>query len=661
MIHNKGKFLQRLGLLALFLVAAGLTAALPAYTQAQTLYVDWRGECTGLTPCFPDIQDAVNMACPGDEILVFGFGVGSGTRSRAGGVYSEVNLGDMGSATMMCYPGDIKLGPYEPSDEIIIVSDTGNAVKSGPGFSGDISLSGFTLYGHTTAGYLSTTSGDVNLKDLIARGTEGTGIDVTSLTGSFTFSNLSSNYNGLHGVNLSTGGNVTLMDCTVNGNDQFGISTDYVGGSLTIQNCDIGGNNLGLNLHGLDPGGNFSIQYNNIAANTHGLNLWSDVEVNAKNNYWGASSGPTHPNNPMGAGDTIDDGANSGSGTVDFTPWLNALLKDVTSWVDEADKLNIVLRGSAGVNFGCFMGEVFVGDGPPGTGNEFCENIVEIELSGGSGDNTVDGSAVGDDFTGLTGIFVSLKDGDDTIYGSSFPDTIHGGPGNDELIGEAGNDTLFGEDGDDTLFGGAGNDTLKGGPGSDTLNDGAGNDTLDFSEAASGITIDMDLTDVDQEVDVAGNTVRLEGQFESFIGSGFDDAVFVDPLDVPRNMDGGAGDDTLHFDAQGVTATDDGTTIVAEGFAPVNYTDMETVNITNTATPTPTPTATPTPTPTATSTPTTTATTTPTPTGTSTPTTTATTTPTPTGTSTPTTTATTTPTPTGTPVRIYLPLILKGS
>jgi hypothetical protein len=102
---------------------------------------------------------------------------------------------------------------------------------------------------------------------------------------------------------------------------------------------------------------------------------------------------------------------------------------------------------------------------------------------------------------------------------------------------------------------------------------------LDFSHAASAITIDMDLTDVDQEVDAGGNTVRLKGQFENFV-------------------------------AQSAAVTDDGTTIIAEGFAPVTYINFETVNISNSPsiTPTPTPTDTPTPTPTATLTATPTAT-----------------------------------------------------
>ena len=37
------------------------------------------------------------------------------------------------------------------------------------------------------------------------------------------------------------------------------------------------------------------------------------------------------------------------------------------------------------------------------------------------------------------------------------------------------------------------------------------------------------------------------------------------------------------FDAKGVSVTDNGTTITAEGFAPITYTNFEAVNITNTS------------------------------------------------------------------------------
>ena len=274
-----------------------------------------------------------------------------------------------------------------------------------------------------------------------------------------------------------------------------------------------------------------------------------------------------------------------------------------------------------------------------GAGNDEIDGgSGEDELDGGAGNDWINGGTGEDWIYGMAGND-RINGGDhlDIINGGAGNDIIHGGAGNDHIEGGAGTDTIFGENGrdiirsgdgtdfidggadHDVINGGAGNDVINGGPGKDYIDGGIGNDiinggdgddivedfygddlivnrpgsddiiidhdgndTLDFFPAASGITIDMDMTDVDQVVDAAGNTVRLEGQFENFIGSGFDDLLFVDPLTVPRNLGGGAGNDTLSFDAKGVPWTDDGTTITAEGYAPVAYISFETVNISNT-------------------------------------------------------------------------------
>jgi hypothetical protein len=63
-------------------------------------------------------------------------------------------------------------------------------------------------------------------------------------------------------------------------------------------------------------------------------------------------------------------------------------------------------------------------------------------------------------------------------YVDNSPSTVTGGAGDDTLNGGAGDDTVTGGGGNDTLNGGAGNDTVTGGGGNDTLNGGAGNDTV---------------------------------------------------------------------------------------------------------------------------------------------------------------------------------------
>jgi hypothetical protein len=55
---------------------------------------------------------------------------------------------------------------------------------------------------------------------------------------------------------------------------------------------------------------------NDIVGNTRGLvNRDTAVLINARNNYWGDASGPTHSTNPAGTGDSVTD-------DVTYKPWL---------------------------------------------------------------------------------------------------------------------------------------------------------------------------------------------------------------------------------------------------------------------------------------------------------------------------------------------------
>ncbi len=276
-------------------------------------------------------------------------------------------------------------------------------------------------------------------------------------------------------------------------------------------------------------------------------------------------------------------------------------------------------------------GNIYINGYNPGTGALSAASVKWIIARGGGGDDTIDLSGVhAANFPHLESDSVKIygEDGNDTLTGSAFAckvdggngddrlvsgigdDTLDGGPGDDILLGYHGNDRLWGGSGNDTLWGGGGNNVLDGGPGNDTLTligsatplssdgrnaplpsnlggpniliDSEGDDTLDFSAAASAITIDLDLQNVNQVVDTAGNTVQLQGQLENLIGSAFDDGILLDPLGVPRSMSGAAGNDTLNFDAKGLAATDNGTTITVPGYAPVTYAGFETVHITNT-------------------------------------------------------------------------------
>ena len=80
------------------------------------------------------------------------------------------------------------------------------------------------------------------------------------------------------------------------------------------------GNNYGVGLwHPSRPVVTNNINYNNIAGNTgYGVCTFDgSPPVDARFNWWGDASGPTHPSNVGGFGDRI-------SGNVDYSPWLGA-------------------------------------------------------------------------------------------------------------------------------------------------------------------------------------------------------------------------------------------------------------------------------------------------------------------------------------------------
>ncbi len=171
-------------------------------------------------------------------------------------------------------------------------------------------------------------------------------------------------------------------------------------------------------------------------------------------------------------------------------------------------------------------------------------------LIGNDGNDTIF-ARKGDDFV-YGGDGSDRLDGgydDDIIEGGSGDDHLTGGndAGNDTLIGGIGADSLDGQDGDDNLDGGEGNDSLFGGAGTDQLFGGAGADQLDggegfdvahYSDASSGLTVDLQSSS-DNTGDAAGDTfVSVEG----IVGSTYDDHLRGD--DADNLIYGNEGDDT---------------------------------------------------------------------------------------------------------------------
>ncbi len=150
---------------------------------------------------------------------------------------------------------------------------------------------------------------------------------------------------------ISLGGvdsNITINDNSVTGGTVSGINVDNVIGSgansgITITDNTLQGNAYGLYVAAGSVTDTVEVHTNTITGNTtNGVfnDPSSGGSVDATNNWWGASTGPTHASNIGGTGDAVTD-------NVTFDPWYtNAIMTtlsgtdttpDVFTFIDQID------------------------------------------------------------------------------------------------------------------------------------------------------------------------------------------------------------------------------------------------------------------------------------------------------------------------------------
>ena len=187
------------------------------------------------------------------------------------------------------------------------------------------------------------------------------------------------------------------------------------------------------------------------------------------------------------------------------------------------------------------------------------------QLTGGAADDTIEGGAGADTINGgagfdrasysgsNAGVRVDLQAGTATgghaagdnlsfvedLTGSAFADQLTGDALANDLDGGGGNDILRGGGGADRLDGGAGADILFGGAGGDVIIGGAGFDFVSYTDAATGIT--LDLLDAGANAgDAAGDALF---QVENLVGSQLADTIRGG--NVANNILGRGGDDVI--------------------------------------------------------------------------------------------------------------------
>jgi len=179
--------------------------------------------------------------------------------------------------------------------------------------SGDITIenniiAGEVLRAITTEASNTTISGNSIITDLAAGLPGGyQGINISYAIGSGTVSDVIVSGNTVKGTTGSEGFLYGIVVGTAADNNTFT--------GISILENTITGNDVGVRVR--EDAGQVIINDNSIFSNTtYGVKNDdpSTTVVDAEDNWWGSSTGPTHASNPSGTGDAVTD-------YVDFDPW----------------------------------------------------------------------------------------------------------------------------------------------------------------------------------------------------------------------------------------------------------------------------------------------------------------------------------------------------
>jgi Ca2+-binding RTX toxin-like protein len=230
---------------------------------------------------------------------------------------------------------------------------------------------------------------------------------------------------------------------------------------------------------------------------------------------------------------------NTGGAGVDTLLNIESLLGSGFSDQLTGNSLANVLKGAAGADtlLGGSGDDILEG----GDGNDRIDGGVGIDTVSyrlSSGAVTINLSSAGQQNTVSAGLDTLI--GIENVDATDFNDIITGTTGANRIGVYAGNDTVNAGAGDDTIVGSLGNDSING---------GLGQDTVDYSDALSGVTVNLNLS-VTQNTG-GGGLDRL-AFVENVVGTEFGDVLTGNAgnnvLDGGYGSDtfvGGAGDDTF--------------------------------------------------------------------------------------------------------------------
>jgi hypothetical protein len=242
----------------------------------------------------------------------------------------------------------------------------------------NMTLSQCTANENFNDGYsASNVKGNATVNDCVANNNGmdpvhgGNGSRFTNVDGDLSLDQCTNNDNKNDGLGASNvNGNATLSQCTANnsGTGPFGgngVRLTNLYGNLTISDCATMDNNTyGIGLINMGATGTHQLTGGIICGNlTAGIYLAGTVvTLSGEGNWWGDASGPTHPGNAGGSGDTIIDGTNGGSGTIHYSPWISTVTANAT-----ADPVTVGGSTEVSFQFSNGGGAVYLGEGPGNT------------------------------------------------------------------------------------------------------------------------------------------------------------------------------------------------------------------------------------------------------------------------------------------------------
>jgi hypothetical protein len=268
---------------------------------------------------------------------------------------------------------------------------------------GEVTISGCTANDNGRDGIeVVNVSGPlVSVTDCMTNGNLAHGIELFSMWQSAAIRDCTASENDVDGIHVEElNVNGVVENCTTDDNGAVGIHFCFVGGyvhppqtSVTINNCTSSRNNVGIYgrymdsdlnvtrcivrdnvgdgilLEWLEVWHQYRVNESMIWGNSGtGLSLYFDVYLNAEGNWWGHSTGPTHPGNIWGSGDVVVDRKNSGEGLVDYAPWIDEIIPSGPASVMIGEPVVVSFQFTGGGQMVSQLADgaqtVFLGQGP---------------------------------------------------------------------------------------------------------------------------------------------------------------------------------------------------------------------------------------------------------------------------------------------------------